>query len=96
MRCICKMEKLKIRWVTKYFCKKGMPPKEIHEDFMETRGKELPSYSTLKKWAAEFKRGRESVDDGGHSGRSKDATSDENVKVVYTRLCVMGSEFCEA
>ena len=34
----------------KFFCKKGIPPKEIHEDFMETLGKESP-YSTVKKWA---------------------------------------------
>ena len=40
-----------------------MPAKEIHEDFMETIGKESISYSTVKKymWAAEFKRGRESL-----------------------------------
>ena len=49
MRHICKMEKLEIRAVIKYFCKKGMPPNEIHEDFMETLGKESPSYSTVKK-----------------------------------------------
>ena len=61
MRHICKKEKLKIRAVIKYFCKKGMPPKEIHEDFMVTIGKESPSYSTVKKWAAEFKRGDESA-----------------------------------
>ena len=30
-----------------------MPPKEIHDGFMETLGKEFPSYSTVKKWAAE-------------------------------------------
>ena len=30
VRHICKMEKLEIRAVIKYFCKKGMPPKEIH------------------------------------------------------------------
>ena len=53
-----KMEKLEIRVIIKYFCKKGMSPKEIHEDFMETPGKESP-YSTVKKWTAEFKRGRE-------------------------------------
>ena len=45
--------------IIKYLCKKGMPPKEIHEDLMETLGKEFPSYGTVKKWAAEFKRGRE-------------------------------------
>ena len=32
---ICKMEKLEIKAVIKCFCKKGMPPKEIYEDFME-------------------------------------------------------------
>ena len=47
MRHICKLEKLEIRTVIKYFCKKRMPPKKIHEDFMETVGKESPSYSTV-------------------------------------------------
>ena len=43
------MEKLEIRAVIKYCSKKGMPPKEILEDFMETLGKESPSYSTVNK-----------------------------------------------
>ena len=43
------MEKLEIRVVIKYFCKKGLYSKEIHEDFVETLGKESPSYSTVKK-----------------------------------------------
>ena len=57
-----------------------MPPKEIHEDFMETLGKESPSISSVKKWAAEFKRGREHVEDDGRS----DATTDENIMVVHS------------
>ena len=48
MRYVSKMEKLEIRAVIKYFCKKGMPTKETPEDFMETLGKESPSYSTVK------------------------------------------------
>ena len=84
VRHICKMENLEIRAVIKYFCKKGMPPKEIHEDFMETPGKASLSDSTVKKWAAEFKRGRESIEDEGQFCCSKDATTDENVKVVHT------------
>ena len=58
-----------------------MPPKEIHEDVIETLGKESPS---SEKWAAEFKSGRESVEDGGRHDRSKDATANKNVKVVHT------------
>ena len=38
------MEKTEIRAVIKYFCKKGMPPKEIHEDFIEALGKVSLSY----------------------------------------------------
>ena len=46
---MCKMEKLELRAVIKYFCKKGMPPKEIHEGLMKTPGEECPSYSTVKQ-----------------------------------------------
>ena len=43
----------------------------------------------MKKWAAECKIERESVEYDGRSGRPKDATADENVKVVHTLLmCV--------
>ena len=62
-----------------------MPRMEIHEDYMETFGKEFPSYSTLKRWGSRVKEGeRESVEDDGRSGHHKDATTDENVKVVHT------------
>jgi hypothetical protein len=64
--------KVEIRAVIRYLCKKGMFPKEIYEDLMDTLGKESPSYSTVKIWAAEFKRGRESIGDDERSGRSKE------------------------
>ena len=60
-----------------------MTPKEIHEDFMKTLGNESPYYSTVKKLAAEFKRGRESIVDDERSGHPKDATTDENVEIVH-------------
>ena len=37
-----------------------------------------------KKWTTKFKRGRESIEADGRSSRPKDATADENVKVVHT------------
>ena len=68
-----------MRAVIKYLCKKGMTPKEIHEDFMKTLGNESPSYSTVKKWAAEFKRGKEDE----RSDHPKDAITDENIEIVH-------------
>ena len=73
-----------------------MPPKEIHEDVIETLGKESPSNSTLKNWAAEFERERESVEDGGRCGRPKDATADKMSRLCTPWLCVIGGETCEA
>jgi hypothetical protein len=62
------MEKVEIRAIIKYLYKKGKSPKEIHENFMDTLGKESPSYSTVKERAAEFKRGRESIGDDERPG----------------------------
>ena len=88
------MEKLGIRTVIKYFFKKGMPPKELHEDFMETLGKESPTFHS-EKWAAGFKRGKESIEDGERS------TSNMSPLMKMSRsctpwLCVIGGETCEA
>ena len=83
VRHFCKMEKLEIRAVIKYFCKKGMPPKKIHEDFMETLWKESPSYSTVKKWATEFKRGRESVEDDESSVHSKNRRANNGSTLTH-------------
>ena len=56
------MDKAEVRAVIEYFYKNGMPPKEIHEDFIKTLEDESPSYSTVKKWAAELR------DEGGGGG----------------------------
>ena len=47
-----------------------MFPKKIHDNFINTFEDESP-YSTVKKWAAESRRGRESVEDYVRSGRLK-------------------------
>ena len=57
------MNKVDVRAVIKYSCKKGMSPKEIHMTSLKLFAHESPSYSSPKKWAAEFRKVRESVDD---------------------------------
>ena len=80
-----KWRNLKSEWLSSTSVRKEcLPSKETHEDFIETLRKESPSYSTVEKWAAEFKRGRMSIEEDGWSGRPKDATHYENVKVEHT------------
>jgi len=44
-----------------------------------TLGDNAPTYSVVKSWLAEFKGGRNSVEDQYHSRRPKDTASTENV-----------------
>ena len=58
-----KMDKIQYRAVIKFFVKEGLTPNEIHSKFIKVYGDSSPSFSTIKKWAAEFKRGRTSLED---------------------------------
>ena len=80
------MNKVEVRAIIKYFCKKGMSQNEIHDDFIKTLKDESPSCIMVKKWAAEFRRGNESVEDYDRSGRLKEATTDENVDFVHSLI----------
>lgn len=76
------MDKFEHRAVIKYLHKKGLTPLQIHEDMQETLGTSAPSYAMVKKWAAEFKRGRESIKDDPRSGRPVTATNQETVEKI--------------
>ena len=89
------MEKLEIRVVIKYFCKKRMPSKDINEDFMETIGKESPSYSRVKKWRAEFKRGERAFMMMDGLADSKMPLLMKMLRSCTPWLCVIGGETCE-
>ncbi len=47
----------------KYLHKKGITLNKIHENMISILGDASPSYFTIEKWAAEFKRGRESLEE---------------------------------
>jgi transposase len=78
-----KIDKIEYRAVTKFFVKEGLTPNEIHSKFVNVYGDPSPSFSTVKKWAAEFKRGRTSLEFDPHEGRPKSATTPEIIEQVH-------------
>jgi histone-lysine N-methyltransferase SETMAR len=78
-----KMDKIEYRVVIKFFVKEGLMPNEIHAKFIKVYGDSSPSFSTIKKWAAEFKRGRTSLEDDPREGRSKSAATLEIMEQVH-------------
>jgi hypothetical protein len=48
------MDKTEYHTVIKFFVKEGLTPNEIHSKFIKVYG-DSSSFSTIKKWAAEFK-----------------------------------------
>ena len=77
------MDKIWHRGVIRYLQKKGLTTKKYHADMFSTLGDDAPALSTVKKWAAEFKRGRESLEDDPRSGRPSTATTQENIDHIH-------------
>jgi len=87
------MDKIEYREIIKFFAKEGSKPNEIHSKFIKVYGDSSPSFSTIKKWAAEFKCGRTSHEDDPRDGRPKSATTPEIIKqvhgMVFDMVCVI-------
>jgi transposase len=77
------MDKIEYCAVIKFFVKEGLAPNEIHSKFIKVYGDSSPSFSTIKKWAAEFKCGRTSLEDDPHEGRPKSPTPPEIINQVH-------------
>ena len=77
------IDKTEYRAVIKFFVKGGLTPNEIHLKFIKVYGDSSSSFSTIKKWAAEFKRGRTTLEDDPREGRSQSATTPEIIEQVY-------------
>ena len=63
------MDKINERAVIQYLHKKGLTSKHIHNDMVATLGKDAPSYAIVERRVAEFKRGRQSLEDDPRPGR---------------------------
>ena len=77
------MDKIWHRGVIRYLQKTGLTTKEIHADMVSTLGDDALALSTVKKWAAEFKSGRESLEDDPRSGHPSAATTQENIDRIH-------------
>jgi len=62
---------------------KDKAPKEIHASLTETLGENAPSYGTLKKWVAQFKRGDFSTCDAPLPRRHKTVTTQEIIDPIH-------------
>ena len=76
------MDKIGERAVIQYLHKKGLTPKDIHNDMVATLGKDAPSYATVKRWVVEFKCGRQSLEDDPRPGRPVTVAMPEMVNKV--------------
>jgi histone-lysine N-methyltransferase SETMAR len=77
------MDKTEYRAAIKFIVKEGLTPNEIHSKFIKIHGDSSPLFSTIKKWAAEFKRGRTSLEDNPREGHPKSATPPEIIEQVH-------------
>jgi transposase len=77
------MDKIEYHAVIKFFVKECLTPNEIHLKFIKVYGDSSPSFSTNKKWAAEFKHGCTSLEDEPCEGHPKSATTPEIIEQVH-------------
>jgi transposase len=80
------MDKIDYRVVIKFFVKEGLTPNEIHSKFIKVYGDSSLSFSTIKKWAAEFKRGHTGLEDDLREGRPKSASTPEIIEQMHVMV----------
>ena len=75
-------QNIEFRAVIKFPTKEGTKAKEIHRSMADVYGDSSSKYSIVAKWSAEFKRGRDSLEDDPRPGRPADALSQEMIDRV--------------
>lgn len=80
------MKKEDFRGVIQHFHMKGVTPKQIEEELDSVHEESSPSYTTVKVWANEFKRGRTNLSNEPSTGRLKTAITLENIKKVHDEV----------
>ena len=75
-------QNIEFRAVIKFLTKEGAKAKDIHRRMADVYGDSSPKYSTVAKWSAEFKRGRDSLEDDPRPGHPADVISQEMIDRV--------------
>ena len=75
-------QNIEFRAVIKFLTKEGAKAKEIHRRMADVYGDSSPKYSTVAKCSAEFKRGRDSLEDDPRPGCPADVISQEMIDRV--------------
>jgi len=65
------------RAIIKFLTLEKQPSNNIYERLVNVYGDSAPSYSTVTRWVAKFKRGRTSLEDNTRAGRPVEATTDD-------------------
>ena len=76
------MEKIEYRACIKIRALLGVLAQAITNELVLVHGDQAPKYSTVAKWAALFKDGRESLEDDPRSGRPQTTYTAENIEQV--------------
>jgi transposase len=77
------MNIIEYRAFVKFFVKECLTPNEINSKFINVYADSSPSFSTVKKWAVEFKRGLNSLEDDPREGRPKSATTPKVIQQAH-------------
>ena len=75
-------QNIEFRAVIKFLTKEGAKAKEIYRRMADVYGDSSLKYSIVAKWSAEFKRGRDSLEDDPRPGRPADIVSQEMIDRV--------------
>ena len=71
-----------IRAMIYYDYKSAFTADQSHERLAQALGDSAPSVATVKNWFAEFRRGRQSLDDEPREGRPADVVTREAIDIV--------------
>lgn len=77
------MEKIEYRAVIRFLYLKSKTNDEIKTELDSVYGNDAPSIATVKRWTAEFRRGRTSIFDEERPGRPNEVTTEEMINKIH-------------